>query len=223
MQIVLIESGLLRMAFKNEQEEFWVKNLATTYIDSNPYLEPEEAKLAKKAWGQILSKLDAAGIDSFLECGSNIGRNIQTLNVVLPNATANIIEINPLALKECTLNNSIKSSYLGSIKDAEFTSTFELVFTCGVLIHINPNDLLQTVAKMFQLSNRYIIVAEYFNRTPISISYRGESDKLFKRDWGRFVLENFSAELIDYGFLWGHVYDNSGFDDITYWVFQKNS
>ena len=206
---------------KNGQEEFWIKDLATTYIESNPYLATQEAKLAEKAWKQILSKIDLASIESFLECGSNIGRNIRTLNMVLPKASASIIEINPLALEECILNNSIESNYLGSIKDAEFSSAFDLVFTCGVLIHINPDDLLQTVAKMFHLSSRYIIVAEYFNRTPISISYRGENDKLFKRDWGRFVLENFHAELIDYGFLWGHVYDDSGFDDIMYWVFQK--
>ncbi len=209
------------MVSRNSQEEFWVKDLATSYIESNPYLEPEEAKLAEKAWGQMLSQIDAANLKSFLECGSNIGRNIRTLNNLLPNASANVIEINPLALEECKLNNQIELDYLGSIKDAEFPTTFELVFTCGVLIHINPKDLFQTITKMFQLSSRYIIVAEYFNRTSISIKYRGKDDKLFKRDWGKFVLENFPAELIGYGFLWGHVYDSAGFDDITYWVFQK--
>lgn len=126
-----------------------------------------------------------------------------------------------MALEECKLNNQIELDFLGSIKDAEFPTTFELVFTCGVLIHINPEDLFQTITKMFQFSSRYIIVAEYFNRTSISINYRGEDDKLFKRDWGKFVLENFPAKLIGYGFLWGHVYDSAGFDDITYWVFQK--
>ncbi len=218
-----IERELPRMEFRNSQEEFWVKDLATSYIGANPYLEPEEAKLAKKAWGQMLSQIDAPNLKSFLECGSNIGRNIRTLNDLLPNASANIIEINPLALEVCKLNNQIELYYLGSIKDAEFPTTFELVFTCGVLIHINPEDLLQTITNMFQLSSRYIIVAEYFNRTSISINYRGEDDKLFKRDWGKFVLENLPVELINYGFLWGHEYDSSGFDDITYWVFQKNN
>lgn len=50
-----IESELPPMVSRNSREEFWVKDLATSYIESNPYLEPEEAKLAEKAWGQMLS------------------------------------------------------------------------------------------------------------------------------------------------------------------------
>ena len=211
----------MRVLSRNNQEEFWAKDLETTYIESNPYLEEDQAKLAEKAWATMLREIDTTKLRSFLECGSNIGRNIQTLSRVLPNASANIIEINPIALETCKSNNLIELEYLGSIKNASFPKKFDLVFTCGVLIHINPDDLLQTVSKMFELSNQYVIVAEYFNRTPISISYRGEVDKLFKRDWGKFVLENFPAKLIDYGFLWGHEYDDSGFDDITYWVFQR--
>jgi len=30
------------------------------------------------------------------------------------------------------------------------------------------------------------------------------------------------VELVDYGFLWGHIYDSAGFDDITWWLFKKN-
>lgn len=30
--------------------------------------------------------------------------------------------------------------------------------------------------------------------------------------------QNFDVELVDYGFLWGHIYDDAGFDDITWWV-----
>jgi hypothetical protein len=48
-----------------------------------------------------------------------------------------------------------------------------------------------------------------------------QKNRLFKRDFGKLFLENFSAELIDYGFLWGHIYDDAGFDDITWWLFEK--
>ena len=41
------------------------------------------------------------------------------------------------------------------------------------------------------------------------------------RDFGKLFLENFPVKLIDYGFLWGHIYDHAGFDDITWWVFKK--
>lgn len=34
-------------------------------------------------------------------------------------------------------------------------------------------------------------------------------------------IENFEVSLVDYGFLWGHIYDSAGFDDITWWLFEK--
>ena len=92
----------------------------------------------------------------------------------------------------------------------------------GVLIH-SPDDLLANIQKVINSSNRYIVVGEYFNRTPVELEYQGSRNKLFKRDFGKFILDNFGGQLrlIDYGFLWGHIYDKGGFDDITWWVFEK--
>ncbi|NBX70065.1 MAG: hypothetical protein EBR01_14040 [Proteobacteria bacterium] len=75
--------------------------------------------------------------------------------------------------------------------------------------------------KIFQHSKKFILLGEYFNRTPLSIEYQGQKDRLFKRDFGKFFLESFNVSLVDYGFLWGHVYDQAGFDDITWWLFAK--
>jgi hypothetical protein len=53
------------------------------------------------------------------------------------------------------------------------------------------------------------------------IEYQGQDNKLFKQDFGKLFLKNFKVNLVDYGFLWGEVYDNGGFDDITWWLFEK--
>jgi hypothetical protein len=65
------------------------------------------------------------------------------------------------------------------------------------------------------------LFGEYFNRTPVALEYQGQQDKLYKRDFGRLFIENFRVRLLDYGFLWGYVYDAAGFDDITWWLFEK--
>jgi hypothetical protein len=65
------------------------------------------------------------------------------------------------------------------------------------------------------------LIGEYFNRTPVSIEYQEETDRLFKRDFGKLFMEHFSVKLLDYGFLWGHIYDKADFDDITWWLFEK--
>lgn len=169
----------------------------------------------------MLKRLNKQEISSFLECGSNIGRNLNLLSVALPQSEINVIELSPQALDIAKNRFRIKESFQGSIKDSEFENKFDLVFTSGVLIHVNPDDLLLSMKKIYEHSKRYILIAEYFNRTPVEIEYRGQRNRLFKRDFGKLFYENFKSKLLDVGFLWGHLYDSAGFDDLTYWVFEK--
>ena len=53
------------------------------------------------------------------------------------------------------------------------------------------------------------------------LDYQGQKNRLFKRDFGKLIIENFPVKLLDYGFHWGHIYDAAGFDDITWWIFEK--
>ncbi len=201
----------------SEQQNFWAKSYAEDYISKNSSFDK---KLGEECWGKILSK--AEGITSFLECGCNIGRNIGFLNGTLPSARKSIIEISELAYNLVTSNFEFDKTFNGSILESNFTEgEFDLVYTMGVLIHIHPDDLLANMQKMYDYSGKYILMGEYFNRTPSMIEYQGENDKLFKRDFGKLFAENFDVSLVDYGFLWGHLYDNAGFDDITWWLFEK--
>jgi pseudaminic acid biosynthesis-associated methylase len=200
------------------QEDFWKNKITEIYAQDNSVFD---AQLGLIAWERILSKIDKSEISSYLDCGSNIGRNIASLKRVLPRASANIIELAREPYDKCVKDFQIDESFLGSIKDSNFGVKFDLVFTNGVLIHTNPDDLLETMSRMYEMSSRYILIGEYFNRTPIMITYRGEDDRLFKRDFGKFFVENFECKVMDYGFLWGHEFDTAGFDDITYWLFEK--
>ena len=98
---------------------------------------------------------------------------------------------------KCKKDFNISDSYLGPIKDAAFSNKFDLVFTNTVLIHVNPDDLLKSMEKMYEFSSKYILICEYFNRTPVMIEYRGELDMLFKRDFGKLFIENFDCEIVD--------------------------
>jgi pseudaminic acid biosynthesis-associated methylase len=201
------------------QEDFWQNKITESYARDNSFFDE---RLGIEAWQKILAKTKKPDILSYLDCGSNVGRNIAFLKKVLPAANANIIELAKGPYDNCIENYKIEESFLGPLKNAAFNTKFDLVFTIAVLIHINPDDLLDSMSRMYELSSRYVLVGEYFNRTPIMISYRGEEDRLFKRDFGKLFVENFDCNVIDYGFLWGHEYDTAGFDDITYWLFEKN-
>jgi pseudaminic acid biosynthesis-associated methylase len=200
----------------NEQETFWAHEYAGEYIDKNAEFE---SALGVEAWRLMLAK--AGGVHSVLECGCNIGRNIGFLNAVLPDASKSAIEISKPAFQHVTRLYALKHAFNGSIEESDLPAGFDLVFTLGVLIHIHPDNLLVNMRKMHGLSGKYILMGEYFNRTPVMLEYRGQQERLFKRDFGKMFVENFPVDIVDYGFLWGHIYDAAGFDDITWWLFRK--
>ena len=201
----------------NQQELFWKNEYAKSYIEKNQEFDKEKGI---EAWKKMLRQ--AKGVTSILECGCNIGRNIEFLEQVLPAAEKSIIEISDPAFKIVTGKYKIKNAFHGTILESKFKDNFDLVFTIGVLIHIHPDHIVENMRKIFQHSKKYILLGEYFNRTPVSVEYQGQKDRLFKRDFGKLFLENFNVSLVNYGFLWGHVYDQAGFDDITWWLFAKN-
>ncbi len=201
----------------NEQEKFWADTYEAEYQQRNSSFDQE---LGVECWEKMLSKTDS--IRSFLECGSNIGRNLNFFDRFNPKAEKSIIELSDSAYNYVLKKYNLSQHFMGTILDSNLEKeSFDLVFTTQVLIHIHPDNLLNNMSKMYEYSNKYILICEYFNRTPVSIEYRGEKDKLFKRDFGKLFLENFDVKLLDYGFHWGHINDTAGFDDTTWWLFEK--
>ena len=95
----------------------------------------------------------------------------------------------------------------------------ELAFTTGVLIHVDPSLLEATVREIHRVTSRFIFCAEYFSPKPETITYRGESDLLFKNDFGSVYLDLFEdLELVDYGFFWRRT---TVMDDSNWWLFRK--
>jgi pseudaminic acid biosynthesis-associated methylase len=97
---------------------------------------------------------------------------------------------------------------------------FDFVFSKGVLIHLNPDQLKPTYEKMYNWTKKFILIAEYYSPTPQAITYRGNIDRLFKRDFAGEFLDMFpDVTLRDYGF----VYHRGTYpqDDITWFLLEK--
>jgi len=200
----------------NQQELFWEKNYAKKYIAKNRKFD---RKKGVEAWKLMLKKTHK--VSSVLECGCNIGRNISFLEKALPKAEKSVVEISKPAFDFVTRRHKLKYAFFGTIRDSHFEEQFDLVFTVGVLIHIHPAELLKNMKKLYDHSKKYVLIGEYFNRTPVMLKYQGESDRLFKQDFGKTFIQKFPVSIVDYGFLWGYTYDKAGFDDITWWLFKK--
>ena len=209
------------MTYNSDQERFWAEEYSQSYMNKNSSFDHV---LGAQGWERMLAAADIDTIETYLECGCNIGRNLEQIKLVYPDFVPSAVEINGSALDYVKRTYSPASTYHGAIIDCPFDDdSFDLVFTQVVLIHINPDQLIASMRKMYDLSKKYILIGEYFNRTPTSITYQGEEERLFKRDFGKLFMQTFNVKLLDYGFLWGHIYDAAGHDDVTWWLFEKQT
>ncbi len=204
-------------SFKTGQEEFWSGKFGTDYIERNRSRELLASNL--HLFSRVLERSEPIG-DAF-EIGCNIGMNLRALELLAPNCALEAIEINENAAEEAAKISNVRKVHKGSILDFEHDGRFDLVFTKGVLIHINPDYLEAVYRSMANLSRRYVLIAEYYNPKPVSVEYRGESDKLFKRDFaGEFMSVNQDFTLVDFAFHYKKAYNFSQ-DDITWFLMRR--
>lgn len=139
---------------------------------------------------------------------------------LLPDVKLSAIEINEKAVAQLKKIENITVHH-DSILNFKSDGKHDLVLIKGVLIHINPDNLSEVYKALYETSNRFICIAEYFNPSPVEINYRGHSEKLFKRDFAGEMLEEFTdLQLIDYGFAY-HRDNNFKQDDITWFLLEK--
>lgn len=199
---------------KSEQTRFWEGTFGDEYTDRNLV----DAQSRSGFFRRVLSR--TLGVASICELGANKGHNLQALHDLSPNFRLTGVEINKKACDDL-VNLSFVQAVNASIQTFSAGATFDLVFVCGVLIHINPDDLPLIYRKMAELSARYVLINEYFNPSPVELSYRGHAGKLFKRDFGGEFLDTCGDRfaLADYGFLWKRV--DPAWDNTTWWLFEK--
>lgn len=205
------------MSYITPQESFWAGQFGDEYIERNQGSQLLASNL--NFFTQCLKS--AQPIDSCLEFGANIGMNLKAFKLLMPNIRLAGVEINEKA--HAQLENTIgkKSAHHTSIFDFKTDSKYDLTMTKGVLIHIHPDQLPLVYEKLYHHSRKYILIAEYYNPVPETILYRGESDRLFKRDFAGEFLEKFpDTHLVDYGFSYRKdpVFPQ---DDITWFLIEK--
>lgn len=198
----------------------WRSDFGNEYISRNEVTEDTIQKRAQ-AWTRILKEIDVQKPNTILEVGSNIGLNIRALKQITK-AELFAIEPNPLARERVLQDQVLDSNHAkdGSAFSLPFSDeSIDLVFTCGVLIHIHPDDLEKAFKEIYRVSNRYILAIELFSKKPELVHYRGYDDMLFKRDFGlAWLAHSPHLKPIAQGFLWQPI---TSIDDAVWWLFEK--
>jgi len=156
--------------------------------------------------------------------GCNRGLNLAALEYLDPSTTKTGVDINAKALRAlCDMFEDLKLDqpyiHCASAVNFDTINRYDLVFTKGLLIHLAPAQLPAMYDKMYELSTRYILIAEYYNPTPVEVPYRGFDGKLFKRDFAGEMMARNKLKLVDYGFTYHG--DSMPQDDITFFLLEK--
>lgn len=199
----------------SEQEDFWAGAFGSDYIDRNK----SAALLASNThfFSNAFKSLSSTP-STMMEIGANIGMNVDAIRNLFPDINFSAIEINNDAVK--ILNKKNVRVYSGSVTSVECQDKFDLVLSKGVLIHIAPDLLAETYERLYKFSKEWILIAEYYNPSPVALDYRGYNNKLFKRDFAGEMLDKFQdLQLWDYGFAYHR--DKFAQDDITWFLLRK--
>lgn len=206
------------MTFKTEQEAFWAGEFGNDYIDRNQ----GDALLASNLDFFSKALRYTRDIQSCIEFGANIGMNLKAIKLLHPKINASAIEINATAADKLRQVIELENIHNTSILDFEQSQMYDLTLIKGVLIHINPDELPRVYDKLVASCKRYLLVAEYYNPSPMTIPYRGHSDRLFKRDFAGEIMDRHPQfRLIDYGFSYRRD-PNFPQDDITWFLMERH-
>ena len=179
------------------QEKFWESEFGKDYTERNNYTDPavldtfytEQWGVTRTAMNQEF--LNGLSLGPILEVGCNVGNQ---LNMLQSQGHTSLygIELQPYAVERAKALTHDLNIIQGSAFDLPFKDNyFDVVFTAGVLIHINPVDLPKAMAEMYRVSKKYIWGFEYFSSEVTAINYRDNTDKLWKADYAKLFQAQF--------------------------------
>ncbi|MFH0779344.1 MAG: pseudaminic acid biosynthesis-associated methylase [Parcubacteria group bacterium] len=204
------------MSKPHQLAEIWEKDFGDEYTNRQLQTHDAEEKLRENFWRELIKM--APDAKSYLEIGCNVGLNLDPICKAGSHLDIVGVEPNKYALKIATEKAAGRYNVVdGNIFSLSPDLRADLVFTCTVLIHISPKDLLNALNNLYGASNKYILIMEYYWPTVKEIEYRGLRNALWKQDFGALLQKNFDVNLIETGYLDAR----DGFDRTSWWLFEK--
>src|SRR3989338_5000301 len=179
-----------------KQQKFWQSNFGQEYTERNNYGPKQLDDFYRRTYGLSRSQMNndflvKLQVGNILEVGCNAGNQLRLMQ---KHGFDNLhgLELQSYAVRRAKELTQDINIIQGSAFDLPFKDNyFDLVFTSGVLIHINPKDLKKVMAEIYRVSKKYIWGFEYFSEKHQAINYRGNVDYLWKGDFAKMYLKFF--------------------------------
>ncbi len=191
------------MKKETTQTKVWSDEFGKEYTNRNTFTLEEVDALYTQRIGVSRTAINQRFLGSMdtslriLEVGANIGLQLSLLqNQGFSDLWG--VELQWYAVEQAKQHTQHINILQGSAFDLPFKDGFfDMVFTSGVLIHINPDDLAQAMKEIYRCSNTYIWGFEYWAESCVEVAYRGNTDLLWKTDFAQRYRELFGdLELV---------------------------
>lgn len=185
------------MVEMTKQMEKWSGDFGKEYTDRNVFSLEELDTLYKSKYGVTRTELNQRFLEGMdrsirvLEVGSNVGNQLLCLQSM---GFVNLygIELQSYAVALSKARTKRINIIEGSAFDIPYKDGyFDLVFTSGVLIHINPSDIVWALREILRCTREYIWGFEYYADEHTEITYRGHKELLWKADYAKLYLAQF--------------------------------
>jgi hypothetical protein len=182
--------------------DVWAGEFGDEYTKRNQV----EWRKRRPFWTDMMTK---TGARSVFEMGANAGWNLSAIREMAPHTTVCGNDINESAARQAQMAG------LNVVNILDFTKIpgkFEMVFTAGVLIHIETEHLAEVMKGLIDKSFRFILAVEYPSDEEEKIDYRGAG--CWKRPYGE-LYQGMGLKLVAHGGA------GPGFDNCQYWLLEK--
>jgi pseudaminic acid biosynthesis-associated methylase len=203
----------------------WIDKFGKEYTDRNNLSLEELEKLYKENYGVTRTELNELFLDKIdrskkiLEIGANIGNQLLCLQKM---GFKNLYGIEPQEYAvQLTRDKTININIIkGDAFDVPFKDKyFNIVFTSGVLIHIQKKNIKKAIREIYRCSNKYIWGFEYYADRYTEIPYRGQKNLLWKANFPKIYTDAFpDLKIVEIKYF---KYLNNNNTDVMF-LLQKN-
>lgn len=190
--------------------DLWRSEWGTAYHQRNRFT-PDQVR---PVYDTILGDVQ---VGSVLEVGCGLGHNLMAIDALLRTG----IEPNEAARNEANerYGDRLLQVIDGDVTNLPFSDgVFDLVLTCGLLIHIPPVDIQRAVEELVRVSSRYVLAIEYAAVEEEMVEYRGERDALWRRPYGKLLMAWGGMRLI----TWSDT-DPDLYPGCSWWLMEKRT
>ena len=174
---------------KNKQTNTWCSGFGKDYTDRCKKTPDQYDELYTSLYGITRTKLNKDFIGNIdrsakiLEVGTNVGNQLKLLSRMgFRNLYGIELQFYPIKISQFKYYGI--SLLQGSAFDIPFKdNAFDIVFTTGVLIHIDPDLLPLVLKEIYRCTRRYIWGLEFYNENLLEIPYRGKNKMMWKADY----------------------------------------